>query len=99
MPSQAMIADPGLPQTLLSRRNLPGCHGISSAKMALAVPTEVAALHYLVTAFSIKKALTVCCGLYAPPSARGALMLPAHTPLKCAGAGDFPDCHNQFVKE
>jgi hypothetical protein len=70
IPSQAMIAGPGLPQILLSRRNLPGCHGISSAKMALAVPTEVAALHNLVTAFSIKKALTVCRGLYALLSPR-----------------------------
>src|SRR3954447_23230297 len=65
IPSQAMSADPRRLQTLLSRRNLPGCHGISSAKMALAVPTEVTALHHLVTAFSLKKALTVWRGFYA----------------------------------
>jgi len=68
--------------------------------MALAVPTEVAALHHLVTAFSIKKALTVWRGfLRAAFAPRGALMLPAHTPPKCADTGDFPDCHDQFVKE
>ena len=33
--------------------------------MALAVPTEVTALHHLVTAFSLKKALTVWRGFYA----------------------------------
>jgi hypothetical protein len=65
IPSQAMSADPCRLQTLHSRRNLPGCHRISSAKMALAVPTEVAALHHLVTAFSLKKALTVWRGFYA----------------------------------
>jgi hypothetical protein len=94
-----MIGGPGLPQILLSRRNLPGCHRISSAKMALAAPTEVAALHHLVTAFSIKKALTVCRDfLRAAFAARRTDASRTHS-AKMRQHGDFPDCHDQFVKE
>ena len=53
------IADPARPQsqTLISRRNLVGCHGISSVNGASAVPQTGSALHHLVTAVSVKKAL------------------------------------------
>ena len=41
------------------RRNWLGCHGISSVKEGLASPKTGSALHHSVTAFSLKKALTV----------------------------------------
>jgi hypothetical protein len=54
------IADPGRPkpQTLISRRNLVACHGISSVKKGLGRPKTGSALHHLVTSVSVKKALT-----------------------------------------
>jgi hypothetical protein len=45
------------PQTLISARNLLGCHGISSVKCGLGRPPTGSALHHLVTAVSVKKAL------------------------------------------
>ncbi|MEH2543877.1 hypothetical protein V1283_000522 [Bradyrhizobium sp. AZCC 2262] len=42
---------------LISGRNLLGCHGISSAKEGLGRPQPGSALHHLVTALSVKKAL------------------------------------------
>jgi hypothetical protein len=45
------------PQTLISARNLLGCHGISSVKCGLGRPSTGSALHHLVTAVSVKKAL------------------------------------------
>jgi len=60
-PGQASkIADPGRPkpQTLISRRNLVACHGISSVKKGLGRPKTGSALHHLVTSVSVKKALT-----------------------------------------
>ena len=43
---------------LISGWNLLGCHGISSAKEGLGRPQPGSALHHLVTALSVKKALT-----------------------------------------
>jgi hypothetical protein len=58
-PWRGMIADPARPkpQTLISVRNLVGCHGISSVKWGLGRPQTGSALHHLVTAVSVKKAL------------------------------------------
>ena len=50
---------------LISRRNLLGCHGISSAKEGLGRPQPGSALHHLVTALSVKKALMIGCGFCA----------------------------------
>ena len=47
---------------LISGRNLLGCHGISSAKEGLGRPQPGSALHHLVTALSVKKALMIGCG-------------------------------------
>jgi hypothetical protein len=47
------------PRPLISRRNLLGCHGFSSAKEGFGRPKPGSALHHLVTALSVKKALTV----------------------------------------
>jgi hypothetical protein len=46
---------------LISGRNLLGCHGISSAKEGLGRPQPGSALHHLVTALSVKKALMIGC--------------------------------------
>jgi hypothetical protein len=59
-PRQGTITASGpASRPLISRRNLLGCHGISSAKEGLGRPQTGSALHYLVTALSVKKALTV----------------------------------------
>src|SRR5258705_7428017 len=50
---------------LSSGRNLLGCHGISSAKEGLGRPQPGSALHHLVTALSVKKALMIGCGFCA----------------------------------
>ena len=50
---------------LISGRNLLGCHGISSAKEGLGRPQPGSALHHLVTALSVKKALMIGCGFCA----------------------------------
>jgi hypothetical protein len=56
---QGTMTDPRRPkpQTLISARNLLGCHGISSVKWGLGRPPTGSALHHLVTAVSVKKAL------------------------------------------
>jgi hypothetical protein len=66
-PPRGTIADPvcPIPQTLISRWNLLGCHGISSVNGASAVPKTGPALHHLVTAVSVKKALMAGDGIYA----------------------------------
>jgi hypothetical protein len=46
-------------QPLISGRNLLGCHGFSSVKEGLGRPKTGSALHHLVTALSVKKALTI----------------------------------------
>jgi hypothetical protein len=47
------------PHPLFSGRNLLGCHGISSVKKGLGRPKTGSALHHLVTALSVKKALMI----------------------------------------
>jgi hypothetical protein len=70
-------------QPLFSGRNLLGCHGISNVKVGLGRPQTGSALHHLVTALSVKKALPIqrgfCALLNRPP---GPVMRPAHTPAK-----------------
>src|SRR5882757_5618304 len=58
-PVQGTISGPSRPilQALSSTWNLLGCHGISSVNRFAAVPQTGSALHHLVTAVSIKKAL------------------------------------------
>jgi hypothetical protein len=87
-PPRGTIADPvfPIPQTLISRWNLLGCHGISSVNGASAVPKTGPALHHLVTAVSVKKALMACDGIYALLVAFGRVVLPAHTRPKCEAA-------------
>ena len=50
---------------LSSERNLLGCHGISSVKKGLGRPKTGSALHHLVTALSVKKALMISRGFCA----------------------------------
>ena len=89
------------PQTLVSAWNLMGCHGIragiSGVKQVSAVPKAGSALHHLVTAVSVKKALTVAWriaatfrGYYLPNRAGKAVMRPAHTRPKCEAAAHGP---------
>src|ERR1700737_3935137 len=90
-PLRGTIADAAhpKPQTLISRWNLVGCHGISSVIGGLAGPQTGSGLHHLVTAVSVKKALM---GLLQSLGAgdRGPrlrpVMLPAHTRPKCEAA-------------
>jgi hypothetical protein len=68
---------------LISRRNLLGCHGISSAKKGLGRPQSGSALHHLVTALSVKKALMIGCAFCAHSSDSKPVVRPAHTRSKC----------------
>jgi hypothetical protein len=72
-----------VPRPLISRRNLLGCHGISSAKEGLGRPQPGSALHHLVTALSVKKALMINEGFCALSRRRKPVMHPAHTRAKC----------------
>jgi hypothetical protein len=58
-PLRGTIADAAhpKPQTLISRWNLLGCHGIASVKEGFGRPQTGSALHHLVTSVSVKKAL------------------------------------------
>jgi len=68
--------------TLSSTWNLLGCHGISSVNRFAAVPKPVPALHHLVTAVSIKKALMrpIKNPLQVGPGSRPKLDWPAPVP-------------------
>jgi len=89
------------PQTLISRWNLLGCHGISSVNGGLGRPQTGSALHYLVTAVSVKKALM---GLLQLLAARDAGRAPAGDASRTQSAkirsGDLVShCANGIVKE
>jgi hypothetical protein len=59
-PRTGTIAAPGpAARPLISRRNLLGCHGISSAKEGFGRSQPGSALHHSVTALSVKKALMI----------------------------------------
>jgi hypothetical protein len=100
--TMATASRPGA-QTLIFRRNWLGCHGISSVKEGLASPKIGSALHHLVTALSLKKALTQRRGFCALFSGRHGfrkkVMRSAHTPPKCEKQAGLPDCHGNIVKE
>jgi hypothetical protein len=68
-PLRGTVAAPARPtsQPLISRRNVLGCHGISSVKWGLGRPKTGSALHHSVTSVSVKKALM---GLIQFPGAR-----------------------------
>jgi hypothetical protein len=86
-------------QTLISERNLLGCHGISNVKKGLGRPQTGSALHHLVTALSVKKALTIPRRIGALFNRSEPVMLPAHTPPKCEAGAGLPDCADDKVKE
>ncbi len=99
-PVQGTIADPARPgsQTLISRWNLVGCHGISSVKKGPRPSPNGSALHHLVTAVSVKKALPALLEL---PASRNLLpvMLPAHTRAKMRSGDRLSHCADDTVKE
>jgi len=68
---------------LSSGRNLLGSHGIPSAKQGLGRPQPGSALHHLVTALSVKKALTIGFVFCAHSICRNPVMRAAHTRSKC----------------
>jgi hypothetical protein len=77
-----------------------GCHGISSVKKGLGRPKTGSALHHLVTALSVKKALLIWRGFCALSSHLAKLVMPgAHTPAKCEPGAWLPDCADDMVKE
>ena len=86
-PPTAAAASRPRPQTLFVRRNWLGCHGISSVKKGHGLPKTGSALHHLVTALSLKKALTMRRGFCALLNGRRArsdqVMRPARTRSKC----------------
>jgi hypothetical protein len=95
---------------LISGRNLLGCHGISSAKDGLGRPQPGSALHHLVTALSVKKALMIGCGFCVLPTGSrkrkraskqesGALVLIQSEPkLYPPKSGDAPRTHSVKMK-
>jgi hypothetical protein len=68
---------------LISGRNLLGSHGIPSAKQGLGRPQPGSALHHLVTALSVKKALMIGFVFCALSTHRNPVMRLAHTRPKC----------------
>jgi hypothetical protein len=96
-------------QPLFSGRNVLGCHGISSVKKGLGRPQTGSALHHLVTALSVKKALMNRRGFYALSShfrAGDALRLTgAASDAERTHSGKMrsrtrlPDCADDRVKE
>src|SRR5437879_3114037 len=82
---QAGTIAPSVPASrpLISGRNLLGCHGNSSAKEGLGRPQPGSALHHLVTALSVKKALMIGCEFCALSIHLISVMRAAHTRSKC----------------
>jgi hypothetical protein len=89
-------------QPLISGRNLLGCHGFSSVKEGLGRPKTGSALHYLVTALSVKKALTIgrsFCVLSSHYLGFSAGDAPRTHSGKMRTGAQLPDCAEVKVKE
>jgi hypothetical protein len=90
-------------QTLIFRRNLQGCHGLLGVKWASAVPKTGSAIDHLVTALSLKKALTMrrgFCALFssAPRPSNEGDASRTHSG-KMRNRGPLAHCAGDIVKE